>query len=189
MRDGVTLSLNIYKPQSAGKFPALLNLHPYCKDNLPQNGKVPFQYRVIRQTGQIAFSEETSWEAPDPDFWVKQGYVIINIDKGDYGNTEFNSFLTTTESLKFSYIFPQDTEVIGPMKLTLFVSLESIDDANLFIGIQKFHNRQEVNFEGSYGFANHQIGEYEKSAAGKCSIWVSSLYPSALLVPMLLSNL
>ena len=504
MRDGVTLSLNIYKPKISGKFPTLLNLHPYCKDNLPQKGKVPFQYRVIRQTGQIAFSEETSWEAPDPDFWVKQGYVIVNIDKrgfgksddaqemlddaeaqdyydviewsaaqewssgkialfgvsylaisqykvaalnpphlsaicpwegfsdaykdafrpggireddfilmwshgvkkksgpvfrdqqcqhtlrddfylsmvpdlhkikvpalicasfsdhqlhtrgsfrafeqiasqqkwlythrtgkwasfyseqakatqlkffdyflkviqndmpshpkvtvevresrdnvykirhehqwpivdtqwtklslnheqsilnnkDDYGNTESESFLTTTESLKFSYAFPKDTEVIGPMKLTLFVSLENIDDANLFIGIQKFHNGEEVNFEGSYGFANdvvskgfmrvslseinekdglfyqpehdfnrqkavasgeviqieisllpsatlfrqddelrlviqgipllkygkfHQIGEYEKSAAGKCYVWSSNRYPSALLIPI-----
>lgn len=504
MCDGVTLSLNIYKPKSSEKFPALLNLHPYCKDNLPQKGKVPFQYRVIRQTGQIAFSEETSWEAPDPDFWVKQGYVIVNIDKrgfgksdgaqemlddaeaqdyydviewvatqewssgkialfgvsylaisqykvaalnplhlsaicpwegfsdaykdafrpggiredgfilmwshgvkkksgpvfrdqqcqhilrddfhlsmipdlhkikvpalicasfsdhqlhtrgsfrafeqiasqqkwlythrtgkwasfyseqakaiqlkffdyflkgiqndmpshpkvtvevresrdnvykirhehqwpivdtqwtklylnheqsilsdkDDYGNTEFDSFLTTSESLKFSYIFPQDMEVIGPMKLTLFVSLEGIDDANLFIGIQKFHDGQAVDFEGSYGFANdvvskgfmrvslseinekdslfyqpehdfnrqktiasgeiiqveisllpsatlfrqddelrlviqgvpllkygkfHQIGEYEKSSAGKCHVWGSSRYPSALLIPI-----
>lgn len=504
MRDGITLCVNIYKPKSSEKFPALLNLHPYCKDNLPQKGKVPFQYRVIRQTGQIAFSEETSWEAPDPDFWVTQGYVIVNIDKrgfgksdgtqemlddaeaqdyydviewvatqewssgkialfgvsylaisqykvaalnpphlsaicpwegfsdaykdafrpggiredgfilmwshgvkkksgpvfrdqqyqhilrddfylsmvpdlhkikvpalicasfsdhqlhtrgsfrafeqvasqqkwlythrtgkwasfyskqaktiqlkffdyflkgiqnempshpkvtvevresrdnvykirhehqwpivdtqwtklylnheqsilsdkDDYGNTESESFLTTTESLKFSYIFPQDTEVIGPMKLTLFVSLEEINDANLFIGIQKLHNGQEVDFEGSYGFANdvvskgfmrvslseinekdslfyqpehnfnrkktiasgeiikleisllpsatlfrqddelrlviqgipllkygkfHQIGEYEKSAAGKCYVWSSNRYPSALLIPI-----
>ena len=77
MRDGVTLSINIYKPKNQVNLPSLLNLHPYCKDNLPQKGHVPFQYRAIRQTEQISFSEETSWEAPDPDFWVKQGYAVM----------------------------------------------------------------------------------------------------------------
>ena len=87
MRDGVTLSINIYKPKNQLNLPALLNLHPYCKDNLPQKGHVPFQYRAIRQTAQISFSDETSWEAPDPDFWVKQGYVVVNIDKRGFGKS------------------------------------------------------------------------------------------------------
>lgn len=87
MQDGVELSVNIYKPKGQTKLPALLNLHPYCKDNLPQKGHVPFQYRVIRQTGQIIFSTETSWEAPDPEFWVKHGYAMVNIDKRGFGKS------------------------------------------------------------------------------------------------------
>lgn len=87
MRDGLSLSANIYKPKSPGKYPALLSLHPYCKDNLPKGSKVPFQYRVIRQSGQITFSNETGWEAPDPEFWVNQGYVIVNIDKRGFGKS------------------------------------------------------------------------------------------------------
>ena len=63
-------------------------------------------------------------------------------------------FAADAESLKYSYKFTQDTEVIGPMKLTLFVSVEDTNDANLFVGIQKFRHGKEVSFEGSYGFAN-----------------------------------
>ena len=402
MRDGVTLSINIYKPHNVDNIPALLNLHPYCKDNLPQKGHIPFQYRAIRQTANITFSEETSWEAPDPDFWAKNGYAIINIDKRGFGKsdgaqemlddneasdyydviewiasqpwcsgkvglfgvsylaisqykvaalnpphltaicpwegfsdaykdafrpggiredgfilmwskgvkkksgpvfrdqqymhelrdefylsmvpelhkirvpalicasfsdhqlhsrgsfrvfeqiasqqkwlythrtgkwaafyskeaieiqkkffdhflkgvkngmqnepkvrvevresrdiiskiryedqwpinninwlklfishetsqlleilpetgTEVEQFITDKESLKFNYTFKEDTEIIGPMKLTLFVSLNKVRDASIFAGIQKFHNQEEVNFEGSYGFANDVV--------------------------------
>ena len=55
-------------------------------------------------------------------------------------------------SIQYTYIFDRDTEIIGPMQLTLFVELEGVDDANLFAGIQKFHNGKEVNFDGTYGF-------------------------------------
>ncbi len=40
------------------------------------------------------------------------------------------------------------------MKLTLNIELEETDDANIFVGIQKFHNGKEVDFERVYGFPN-----------------------------------
>jgi putative CocE/NonD family hydrolase len=230
------------------------------QNDMPSHPKVTVEVRESRDN-VYKIRHEHQWPIVDTQ-WTKlylnhEQSILSN--KDDYGNTEVDSFSTTSESLKFSYIFPQDTEVIGPMKLTLFVSLENIDDANLFIGIQKFHDGEEVDFEGSYGFANdvvskgfmkvslseinekdslfyqpehdfnrqktitsdeiikveisllpsatffrqddelrlviqgipllkygkfHQIGEYEKSAVGKCHIWSSSRYPSALLVPM-----
>lgn len=62
-------------------------------------------------------------------------------------------------STQFSYIFDRDTEIVGPMKLTLYIELENCDDANIFAGIQKFHNGKEVNFEGTYGFANDIVSK------------------------------
>lgn len=88
MRDGITLSVNVYRPRGEKAAPALLNLHPYNKDNLPRGGHLPFQYRVIRQTSHITFSEETSWEAPDPKFWVHQGYIIVSADKRGFGKSD-----------------------------------------------------------------------------------------------------
>ncbi len=64
------------------------------------------------------------------------------------------SFDLAKDSLQYAYTFERDTEIVGPMKLTLYVELEGCNDANLFAGIQKFHNRKEVNFDGTYGFPN-----------------------------------
>ena len=64
------------------------------------------------------------------------------------------AFDLAKDSLQYSYIFERDTEIVGPMKLTLYVELEGCDDANIFAGIQKFHDGKEVNFDGTYGFPN-----------------------------------
>jgi predicted acyl esterase len=64
------------------------------------------------------------------------------------------SFDLAKDSLQYTYTFERDTEIIGPMKLTLYIELEGCDDANLFAGIQKFHDGKEVNFDGTYGFPN-----------------------------------
>ena len=83
--DGSYLSANIYMPSRAGIFPALLSLHPGRKDVLCKDGYMHIQLRFARQPGKITFSDETSFEAPDPNFWVANGYTVINIDKRGFG--------------------------------------------------------------------------------------------------------
>jgi len=86
VRDGVVLRVNVYRPhpQGDGPFPVLLSAHPYGKDNLPKRTKLGWsfspQYRIMRQPVPVAFSSETGWEAPDPVWWVRQGYAVINAD-------------------------------------------------------------------------------------------------------------
>jgi uncharacterized protein len=52
----------------------------------------------------------------------------------------------------FTYRFDVDTNVVGPMLLTLSLSLDGTDDLSVFAGVRKFRNGEEVTFEGSYGF-------------------------------------
>jgi uncharacterized protein len=85
MPDGSYLSANIYMPKQEGTFPALLALHPGRKDAVCKNGYMHIQFRFARIPGVITISDETSFEAPDPDFWVANGYVIVNIDKRGFG--------------------------------------------------------------------------------------------------------
>jgi predicted acyl esterase len=87
MRDGKYLSANIYMPNTGGKFSPLVALHPARKDVVCRNGYMHIQYRFARQPGKLAFSDETSFEAPDPDFWVANGFAVINIDKRGFGLT------------------------------------------------------------------------------------------------------
>jgi putative CocE/NonD family hydrolase len=71
----------------------------------------------------------------------------------DYPNFE-STFDLAKDSLQYSYIFDKDTEIVGSLKLSLYIELEDCEDANIFAGIQKFHNGREVNFDGTYGFPN-----------------------------------
>jgi predicted acyl esterase len=91
MRDNVELSVNIYRPNDGKKYPVILSLHPYGKDKLPSQtlfGPNPLlQQRLLRQTGITHISTLTSWESPDPDFGVSNGYVVINADARGYGKS------------------------------------------------------------------------------------------------------
>ena len=64
------------------------------------------------------------------------------------------SFDLRNGSVSFSMFFDRDTEIVGPLKLTLFIELQGCQDANIFAGVQKFHLGKEVNFDGTYGFPN-----------------------------------
>ncbi|MGI6212582.1 MAG: CocE/NonD family hydrolase [Anaerovoracaceae bacterium] len=83
--DGSYLSANVYRPNRGGKFPVILSLHPGGKDLLWKDGNMLFPFRFARQPGQIRISDETSFEAPDPNFWVPNDYAFVNIDKKGFG--------------------------------------------------------------------------------------------------------
>ncbi|KAJ3252152.1 hypothetical protein HK103_001805 [Boothiomyces macroporosus] len=93
MRDGQQLKANLFLPENPEKHSVVICAHPYSKDILPKKGflmnTLPIQYRVIRMSGKVSFSEGTSWEAPDPAFWVPNGYAVINIDlRGFFRSTD-----------------------------------------------------------------------------------------------------
>jgi uncharacterized protein len=91
-RDGTTLRVNCYRPVSDDPVPVLLCAHPYGKDRLPRRtrrrSRYSFQYRVMPQPGPISFSTLTSWEAPDPDWWVGQGYAVVDCDLRGAGTSD-----------------------------------------------------------------------------------------------------
>jgi putative CocE/NonD family hydrolase len=43
---------------------------------------------LIRQPEPLAFSAYTTWEAPDPGFWVSRGYAVVNLDLRGFGTSE-----------------------------------------------------------------------------------------------------
>ncbi|MEM9300581.1 MAG: CocE/NonD family hydrolase [Pseudomonadota bacterium] len=73
--------------------PVVMCAHPYdnhltpALDGTPLGGP-PHQYRLIPQAeGTPRFSTLTSWEAPDPDFWVQAGYTLVNLNLPGYANS------------------------------------------------------------------------------------------------------
>src|SRR3990167_3930434 len=84
MRDGVSLCANIFRPLGDKPTPVIMSAHPYGKDSFCIKGawrnRFRFSYRISHQIKPITLSTWTSWEAPDPVFWVKKGYTVINLD-------------------------------------------------------------------------------------------------------------
>jgi predicted acyl esterase len=91
MRDGVVLRVNVYRPHGDGPFPVILSAHPYGKDVLPRKKRKGWsfspQYRIMNQTETVRFSDQTSWEAPDPAWWVAHGYAVVNADTRGGGHS------------------------------------------------------------------------------------------------------
>lgn len=91
-RDGTTLRANVFRPAKPGRYPALISLHPYGKDNLPRKILGRYRplitYRLLRQTAPITMSAHTGWEAPDPETWASFGYVVVNADLRGFFRSE-----------------------------------------------------------------------------------------------------
>lgn len=95
--DGVTLTCNVFRSRSRSSTgeaePVVMCAHPYDNHLTPAQGKTPLsgppqQYRLIPQAeGTPEFSTLTSWESPDPNFWVPAGYTLVNLNLPGYANS------------------------------------------------------------------------------------------------------
>jgi putative CocE/NonD family hydrolase len=94
--DGIVLTANVFRSrtaQQAGvRVPVVMCAHPYNNQLIPALGTTPLrgppvQYRIIPQVGRPRFSTLTSWESPDPDFWVQAGYAVVNLNLPGYGTS------------------------------------------------------------------------------------------------------
>jgi putative CocE/NonD family hydrolase len=70
------------------------------------------------------------------------------------GNVTFG---TRSRAAAFTWAVPEDTELTGPMSARLWVQLSGCDDANLFVGIEKWRHAKYVGFEGSYGYGRDRV--------------------------------
>ena len=94
MSEGFFVTANIYRSKMAAEkgeaIPVVMCAHPYDNHLTPSLGKTPKlgppqQYRIIPQAGeQPTFSKLTSWESPDPNFWISSGYAVVNMNSVSY---------------------------------------------------------------------------------------------------------
>ncbi|HEY7136090.1 MAG TPA: CocE/NonD family hydrolase [Acidimicrobiia bacterium] len=94
VRDGTILRANVFRPDDDQPVPVIVCAHPYGKDHLPKPRRdghgwhVPAQFRLLPQSEPFSISAWTSWEAPDPGFWVPRGYAIVNCDLRGWGRSD-----------------------------------------------------------------------------------------------------
>jgi hypothetical protein len=75
MRDRVKLAADIYRPDTEGKFPALLSVSPYDKDM--QNFSVDSKSIENLRKDPEGFMKLASIEAGNSEYFVKRGYVHV----------------------------------------------------------------------------------------------------------------
>lgn len=112
MSDGTFLLANVFRSKQADrdgvKVPVVMCAHPYnnhllpALDKTPANGP-PHQYRLIPQVGKPRFSTLTSWESPDPNFWVPSGYAVVNLNLPGYGGSEGPATVMSEHQAKCYY--------------------------------------------------------------------------------------
>jgi len=98
MSEGFSVTANIFRSKMAAdkneKVPVVMCAHPYNNHLTPALKKTPLggppqQYRLIPQAGgKPVFSKLTSWESPDPNFWIPAGYALVNMNLPGYANSE-----------------------------------------------------------------------------------------------------
>lgn len=102
MRDGSHLAANLYQPDGPGQFPVIMSMCPYGKDLhftefAPANPTIKAEYAHSQDKGSLL-----SWETPNPEFWVPQGYVVLRIDERGIGHSP-GKLDILSESLKEDY--------------------------------------------------------------------------------------
>ncbi len=96
LANGSFVTANVFRSKIADEaseaMPVVMCAHPYDNHLIPALGNTPFngppqQYRIIPQEGRPEFSTLTSWESPDPNYWVAAGYAVVNMNMPGYANS------------------------------------------------------------------------------------------------------
>jgi uncharacterized protein len=80
MRDGVRLAANLFRHVENVPTPVIMSVTPYGKDKLPDRVGNFFMWIAGVRFGDIQISRYTGFEAPDPLYWVQQGYAVLQAD-------------------------------------------------------------------------------------------------------------
>jgi predicted acyl esterase len=90
MRDGARLRANVYRPDADGCFPVLMTFGPYGKD-VPLRQFMQEAWDRLQQTypeiPAASSCKHLVFERPDPEVWVPDGYVLINVDSRGAGKS------------------------------------------------------------------------------------------------------
>jgi putative CocE/NonD family hydrolase len=103
MRDGVPLLINLFRPAKPGRNPAIVSVTPYGKDKFPDRVGMFFMRLAGIRFGNIRVSRHTGFEAPDPLYWVRNGYTVLQADVRGMHHSEGRAGALTTQDAQDYY--------------------------------------------------------------------------------------
>lgn len=95
MRDGVEIYCDVFRPEGDGQVPVIVAWGPYGKHG-------PVKYAIFPNHGVVSawVSEYAGFEAPDPVYWTRNGYAVINVDpRGTWNSQGDATFYSAQEAL------------------------------------------------------------------------------------------
>lgn len=98
MRDGITIYVDIFRPENETDVPALVSWSFYGK----RPGESMSEWQVMGvPPGTI--STMAKFESPDPAYWCRKGYAVINVDPRGVGNSEGDICMFGTQDARDGY--------------------------------------------------------------------------------------
>ncbi|OBG99132.1 CocE/NonD family hydrolase [Mycobacterium sp. E3247] len=129
-------------------------------DGAPGSRSVRLEVREDRDT-VAAVREEADWPLARTRWrplYLDTGGALAARRPPQPGSITFE---TRAAAAAFSWTVPADVELTGPMAARLWVQLHGCDDANLFVGVEKWRSGRFgdrfVAFEGSYGYGRDRV--------------------------------
>ncbi|OIN79611.1 CocE/NonD family hydrolase [Mycobacterium malmoense] len=125
-------------------------------DGAPDSRSVRLEVREDRDT-ITAVREEAEWPLARTRWrplYLGDAGVLAPERPSAVGSVAFE---THSRAAVFSWTVPADVELTGPMVARLWVELDGCDDANLFVGVEKWRDGRFVGFEGSYGYGRDRV--------------------------------
>ncbi len=125
-------------------------------DGAPDSRSVRLEVREDRDT-ITAVREEAEWPLARTHWrpmYLAEAGVLTAQQPPTAGSITFE---TLSRAAAFSWTVPADIELTGPMVARLWVELDGCDDANLFVGVEKWRDGRFVGFEGSYGYGRDRV--------------------------------
>ena len=125
-------------------------------DGAPGSRSVRLEVREDRDTVS-AVREEAEWPL------ARTRWRPLYLGKAGTLNTDQQStagsiaFEARSCAAAFTWTVREDIELSGPMAARLWIGLDGSDDANLFIGVEKWRDGGFVGFEGSYGYGRDRV--------------------------------
>ncbi|MDA8284973.1 MAG: CocE/NonD family hydrolase, partial [Actinomycetota bacterium] len=90
MDDGIGLSVDVFRPDDDGAYPAIVSYGPYAKGLPFQEGYAPQWDKLVGDHPTVAVGSTNkyqSWELVDPEKWVPHGYACVRVDSRGAGHT------------------------------------------------------------------------------------------------------
>jgi len=89
--DGHVVYCNVFRPNRAGRFPPIIAFTPYGKDSDVAIDFKRYWDFVLRDHPDVVQGESSgkylTWEVPDPERWIGDGYAIVVVDARGTGKS------------------------------------------------------------------------------------------------------